>query len=352
MFRLTEQDAQSAVYGGQLLGGGGGGQLEDGLLVVRQALEAGEITVASWDELPGDGTLVTASLVGSPSGGAAGVTPRHCARVYDLFREQVTAPVAALIANEAGGQSITNGWLTAAACGIPMVDSACNGRAHPTGVMGSMMLHRQKDYRTVQAASGGVGQKYVELCTAGSIEATSQLVRQASALCGGFVTVLRNPVTVAYGAENCPGGVLTQCIRVGQALREHLDDPEGTLHALEGLLGARLLLRGRTEGRTLTSKGGFDVGSVEVRDEGRALGLTFWNEFMTAELDGVRLATFPDLIALLDGETGLPVPSSRVENGKAVLAISVPRERLLLSRTMTDSDLLRPCEDAVGKTIL
>ena len=40
MFRLTEQDAQSAVYGGQLLGGGGGGQLEDGLLVVRQALEA------------------------------------------------------------------------------------------------------------------------------------------------------------------------------------------------------------------------------------------------------------------------------------------------------------------------
>lgn len=352
MFLLTEERARAAVYGGQLFGGGGGGQLEDGLRVARQALAAGEITVLSWDELPPEGTVVTASLVGSPTGGAKGVTPEHCARVYDLFRQQVSQPVAALVTNEAGGQSITNGWLTAAACSIPMVDSACNGRAHPTGVMGSMMLHRHKDYRSVQAASGGVGEKYVELCAGGTIESTSQLVRQSAALSGGFVTVLRNPVSVRYGKEHCPGGVLTQCIRVGRLLRDNEGAPQRVLEALSQELDARLLLRGKTEGCALTAGGGFDVGSAFVTDGARRLELTFWNEFMTAELDGVRLATFPDLIAVLDGETGLPVTSSRLRDGMEALVIAVPRDRLLLSDTMGDEELLRGCEKAVGKTLL
>ena len=54
-----------------------------------------------------------------------------------------------------GGEATVNGWLQAAVLGLPLVDLPCNGRAHPTGVMGSMNLHKITDYKTVQACVGG-----------------------------------------------------------------------------------------------------------------------------------------------------------------------------------------------------
>ena len=38
--------------------------------------------------------------------------------------------------------------------------------------------------------------------------------------------------------------------------------------------------------------------------------LTFWNEYATAEKDGKRLATFPDLIMTINAKTGEPVTTA------------------------------------------
>lgn len=352
MFVLDLQTAEDAVYGGQFFGGGGGGHLENGIQAARQAIAQGPVKVLELGELSSESTVVTASLVGSPSDGASCITPESSMRVYELFCRQWTQPIEALMANEAGGQSITNGWLIAAASGIPMVDAACNGRAHPTGVMGSMMLHCQPDYRTLQAAVGGIGEQRVELCAQGSIENTSQLVRNASSLCAGFVTVLRNPVTAGYAARLCPQGVLTQCMDIGRVLRQNRGRPEALLSELSRLLGARLLMEGKTADFTLTTRGGFDIGRVAVTAGARRLELTFWNEFMTAQLDGERLATFPDLIVLLDGQTGIPIPSACLENGREVCAVAVSKSKLLLAETMRDERLLRSCEEATGLPIV
>lgn len=351
MFRLDPESAKDAVYGGQFFGGGGGGQLEDGLRVAREALACGEITVLDVGELSPEDTVVTASLVGSPTDGAAGVTPAHCARVYELFRRHFSAPIAALMANEAGGQSITNGWLTAAAAGIPMLDAACNGRAHPTGVMGSMLLDRIEGYRTVQTAAGGLGEHDLEICACGSVESTSRLVRETAAQARSFVTVLRNPATAAHVRAHGAPGALRECIRIGRLFRAHENDPVALASSLERALGCRIAARGVVDDCSLTAKGGFDVGRAVIRSGGGDLEVTFWNEYMTAELGGRRLATFPDLIALLDASTGLPITSARLCRGTEVLAAVVPRERLLLSSTMSDRALLSPCEAAVGKAI-
>ena len=39
--------------------------------------------------------------------------------------------------------------------GIPLIDAPCNGRAHPTGVMGSLNLHRDPNYITTMTCVGG-----------------------------------------------------------------------------------------------------------------------------------------------------------------------------------------------------
>lgn len=86
-----------------------------------------------------------------------------------------------------------------------------------------------------------------------------------------------------------------------------------------------------------------DIGSLE---------LTFWNEYMTLESNGERLATFPDLIMAFDAESGRPLESAKMANGQKAAVIAVPKEQLLLSSTMRNRKLFEPVEEAIGKQVI
>jgi len=347
MIHVTEEMALDAIYGGWLLGGGGGGSINGGKDVVRAVMEAGGFDICTIDEIDAKDTVLTASLVGSPSKGGAGPTPDDCKRTYEMFSEYSGQKVGALIANESGAHSITNGWIAAAATGIPMVDAACNGRAHPTGVMGAMGLEEDETYQSIQCAVGGFGREHMELVAKGSIDATSKMVREGSVQCGGFITVLRNPTTAAYVKKNAAVGTLSMCMKVGKVVRKNEGKPAEMLEGLKEF-GLTVLDQGKTTGFALQSIGGFDVGKTTIG----STEITFWNEYMTAEKDGKRLATFPDLIMTLDGKSGLPICSAAIRNDMDVILVLIPRNKILLGKAMFIEKLFRPCEEATGKSMI
>lgn len=349
MIHITEETGLNALYGGWLLGGGGGGPLAGGRDVLKAALECGGFDIVTIDELDPAVTVVTGSLVGSPSAGRSEITPAHCVKAYELFRKNTDCEIGAFISNEAGAHSITNGWIAAAANKVPVIDAACNGRAHPTGVMGAMSLDTMKDYRTAQSACGGSGKTYIELFTTGGINQTSKLVRESSVQCEGFVSVLRNPACAAYVRENAAIGALSRCMEVGAVVRECEGDAEKMTRSLGEKFGLQVLAKGVTNSFELECVGGFDAGSVKIGDDHT---VTFWNEYMTAEGNGKRLGTFPDLITLLDGRTGLPVCSADVRNGTDVILACIPKEKLLLGSTMKQKELFEACEEAIGKALI
>ncbi|MDK3075364.1 hypothetical protein QO034_19985, partial [Sedimentitalea sp. JM2-8] len=55
--------------------------------------------------------------------------------------------LAAINTNENGAQTTVNGWFHSALSGLPVLDLACNGRAHPSSLMGSLGLHLEGEYR-------------------------------------------------------------------------------------------------------------------------------------------------------------------------------------------------------------
>lgn len=351
MFYLDETTGKSAIYGGYFLGAGGGGSLQGGLSVLRDALNAGKIKVIEPDALADADTVLTASLVGSPSAGKAGVTAEDCRRAYQLFVESSGITPKALITNEAGAHSITNGWIAAAANGLPMIDSACNGRAHPTGAMGAMGLADEPGFVTMQSAVSGTGESYLELYTRGSIDLTSKAVRNASVLASGFVTVLRNPVSGAYIREHSAVGALSMCIGLGEIFLRHQGDAAAICEKLALEASATVIGTGKVKDFTLKQEGGFDVGGFIVEGE-NALEITFMNEYLTADAKDGRVCTFPDLIAVLDADTGLPVCSAELKNGLPVVVVSIRREKLLLGRAMAIQKLYTPLEQAVKKEII
>src|SRR5574341_1378546 len=153
--KLDRHSVEAAALGGALLGGGGGGWPEDGLTMGNLALAAGAPRLLALEALPADALIVTVSAVGAPASPDRHTPPMDFVAALQVLNQKLGGRIAGLITSENGGASTLNGWFQSAVTGIPVVDAACDGRAHPTGVMGSIGLERDAAYRSVQAAAGG-----------------------------------------------------------------------------------------------------------------------------------------------------------------------------------------------------
>ena len=193
--KLTQEHVEAALLGGCFFGGGGGGSMGKGRALGEAALAAGPLELVSLDEIDPEAVVVTCSAVGAPASKEAMAKPEAAMRVIELMAKLDVSPPAGLITNENGGGSTFNGWLPAAMSGLLLIDAPCNGRAHPTGVMGSMALHRDNRYVSKQTAAGGNPEtgRYLEAAFSGPMEAVAALVRQCAVQAGGLVAVARNP---------------------------------------------------------------------------------------------------------------------------------------------------------------
>jgi DUF917 family protein len=352
--RLNEHHAEAAVLGGAVLGGGGGGSIQDGMERAKMAVSLGNLFVVSLDELNENDTVVTASVVGAPAAAEKYLRPVNHIRSMQMLLERHPAKLSGIIANENGAGSGVNGWLQAAMLGLPMVDAPANGRAHPTGLMGAMGLHRVQGYTSIQAAAGGNPEtgRYLELVVEGAIQTAANLIRYASVQAGGSIAVARDPVNVKYLSQHAAPGGTSQAIRVGGAMIDaRRQGPEAVINAIASALSGEVTLQGEVTEIRLETIGGYDVGFITVKGD-RKGELTFWNEFMTLELEGRRKATFPDLITLLSLADGVPVSSAEVRRGQGIGVLVVPRNHLILGEGVRLPETLQEAEKAIGKSLL
>lgn len=159
----------------------------------------------------------------------------------------------------------------------------------------------------------------VFLIAEGSVEGTSRLVRSASVEAGGWIAVARNPVEVRYLLEHAACGGVSLALSLGQLTLGLRPDRVATEAA--DRLGGKIAESGAISSVTLETEGGFDRGLVRVGK----LELFFWNEYMTAEREGERLATFPDLITTIDPESGEAFTSAEARVGRRAEVLIVPQ---------------------------
>lgn len=350
--KLTSEMAEAAVLGGAVLGGGGGGSMAEGRKMANLAVSLSTVELIDIDDLDKSSILLNVAAVGAPSAKDAYAEPIHYLRAVELLKKVTGMEIAGIITNEAGGLATVNGWLQASMLGVPVVDAPCNGRAHPTGIMGSLGLHRDKDYRSVQVAVGGCSEKstFMEVVAMGTVEKAAAMVRTAAIQAGGLVSVARNPVTCQYAKDNSAHGAVKQAISIGQGmLKAQSVGPAAMVEAICDYLNGEVINTGIIEKVHLESRGGFDVGKVVME---KGYEFTFWNEYMTLEKQGERLATFPDLIVTLDASCGIPVSSAEIKEGQRIALIKVDRHNLKLGSGMKAPELFKVCEEAVGKKII
>lgn len=347
--QINKKTIEELGYGGVILGCGGGGSMAEGVELAETALELNTPKVISIDELEDEELVVTISAVGSPSSTEKYVSNEGYNRILELITEQLGKKPAALITNEIGGASSFNPFITAAMNDLPILDAACNGRAHPLGAMGAMGLSEKAGYVTDQSAVGGKTETnaYVELVTKGSVRNTSSIVLAASIAAGGLVVVARNAVSIEYAKGHAAVEALSFSQNLGQAYLNGTTVDEKLLNVVNFLNG-EIVVEGIIENYVLETTNGLDVGTFFVGSH----QLRFWNEYMTLDIDGVRKYTFPDFIMSFDKNTGMPITTAEIENGIEVVILASSHHNLLLGAGMFERSGYEAIEQALGVDIL
>lgn len=344
---LDANDLESALIGGLFLSAGGSGQgtADRHLVQGRVALELGGVEFVGLDELDPDGTIITATAVGAPGFAKPSIAPRDCIDSARRLIDLLGKPPVGVICGHVPG---FNAWLVAATLRLPYVDAASNGRGHPTVKMGGMGLASRPDVSIVQVGLGGrqADGSRLTVVAEGNIVRTSTVMRQAAIVNGGLIYAARGPLTAEFVKQNGAAGAITFQLELGRAMLKAAG-PE-RVEATVTFLGGKLLASGEVTANSVAYAGGFDVGRMTVRGREGEVMLGIYNEYMTADLDGRRVATFPDMIGTLDPQTGAPVAISELRPGSTVAVIIAHRSKFPVGKGALDPAVFPEVEEAMG----
>ncbi len=349
-YQLSPDDIDAAIVGGMLLSAGGSGRarVAQSRVFAERACASRPLNMVSVDALTPDTQVLIATGVGAPGAGKHLADPAHAVLAARNLIQASGATIGAVMPGHVPG---FYAWLLAAELGVPLLDAACNGRGHPTVKMGSLGLSSRPEVSLYQCGAGAG----LEITLHGNMLVTSTLLRSAAVQSGGLIMACRGPLEVSFVSSAAALGAITYQLALGRAVLEAGTSgsaPERFDAAL-AFSGGQKLARGKIVLNTVTYQDGFDVGAITVVDDdsGQTLQLGVCNEFMTADIDGHRISTFPDLQAAMDPHTGEVVAISEMAVGTDVAIFSVAKGKLPMGAGIYDPAVYPDVEARMGLRI-
>ncbi|XBS71598.1 DUF917 domain-containing protein [Acerihabitans sp. KWT182] len=325
--RLLDKHAIEHIsIGASLMASGGGGDPYIGKIMALKAIEAtGPLSLISAGDLQPDDVLVSTGMIGSPTvmmekipNGSESVTACR------ILEQRLGRKIAAIYPIEAGGINSLLPLATAARLGLPVVDLDAMGRAFPEfqmttfhldGVSASpfVVVNEKNDSTIVEARDNQAAEKFA---------------RAVSVKMGGAAIFAAYPVSPAQATASGIAGSLSFMERIGRLVEQARRDKSGMVSMLTEVLGGYVLFRGKAVNVDQRSEGGFTLGlagfSGVDAHRGRQFEVFFQNEYLLAQCGNTPLCMTPDLIILLDEDTGLPILSERLRYGVRVAALGIP----------------------------
>jgi hypothetical protein len=343
---IDRQAIQEITLGASILATGGGGDPEIGLLWTYKVLdERKEILLVDPLDVPDEVQTASPACLGAalvltekpPSGGVLNLAMRRLERYLGR-------PIQATIPIECGGVNSPVAYAAAGELGVPVIDVDGMNRAFPELQMTSWVTHGVHASPTVSVDD----RENVTVIDAKDDDVLAEtLARRVAMAYGGISWIATYPMT---GRQVKDASILhSQSIAwaVGRAVlrarREHLDPIDElllSLHKERKVEGFRVF-RGKIadihrEFGSETTKG-FTLGRVTMEgidaDRGRAAILDFQNEWLNLRIDGEVRCLPPDLIAILDSETGEPIRTDIMKYGYRGTVVLIPaHERMRTER--------------------
>ena len=336
-YTLEREDLADLARGAALLGTGGGGDPYIGRLLVEQALREGDgkITVLDPSDLRDDDLVIPTAQMGAPTVVVEKI-PHGDEPVAALraLEERLGRRADATMPIECGGINSMIPLLVAARTGLPVVDADGMGRAFPELQMETFSVYGVPG---APLAIGGENGETVIIDTGADNKRMEWLARGVTIRLGGVAHIAEYAMSGAEVRRTAVPNTLTLGLRIGRALRtareRHGDFIEALAGALEGsgYDNIRVLFRGKVVDVERRTVGGFARGHATFAafDGPERLELTFQNENLVARVDGEVRCVVPDLICVLEAETGEPITTEGLRYGQRAVVVGISTPELM-----------------------
>jgi len=323
---ITAEQMDDLALGAAVLGTGGGGDPHIGKLTARAAMaKHGDVTLIALDDLDDDALVVPAAMMGAPTVMVEKL-PRgdEIVSAFEGLQAYLGRKVTAVTPIEAGGLNSTTPFIVAATLGLPLVDADGMGRAFPELQMVSPTLDGIA--ATPMAIADEKGNSAI-LNTCDN-QWTERIARTMTIQMGGSAFIALYAMSGAQAKKSLIGGSVSLAIRLGATIRKARRDKTDPIDALLAVTGGRRLFHGKITDVQRRTERGFARGEAVFggldEDEGAQLTIRFQNENLVALRDGRLVASVPDLITVLDAESGEPITTETLRYGFRVLVVGMP----------------------------
>ena len=334
----TIQDCEDFVSGCLFMGTGGGGDVDWGMGMLLEGMEAGlPLRWTDLSDIPDDAWTCTAFGMGSiaPTGPetalaieALGLTDRMGHQAMAQAVRELTAytgkPISVIVASELGAGNTPAPLVTAAQLGITCVDGDYAGRAIPDEMQGTPYLYGKSSHPLASVDHWGDIVILKEPQNPFMLERIGKMLSIAAlGHCYQAATLL--PATEMK--EIVVPGTLTRSLELGQAMRRAREAGADPVAAAAAATGGHLLFEGRVTKKEWEDRDGYMFGTTTIAGTGRYTGheLAVWfkNENHVSWLDGSPWICSPDLVVLADPQTGEGYTNTLIDAGDEVAAVGI-----------------------------
>lgn len=317
---VSAADVSALAAGAAIFGTGGGGAVQTAQLAAEHALHRhGPVQLLSLDDLTPDDAVIMMSGIGAPTVGIEMLS--SATQVEAIMREAEVAagrPITALMPAEIGGSNGVSpiGW--AARLGLKVLDADGMGRAFPEATMiAPNVVGVPCDFSVMGDVIGNV----VVLRTV-DLRWLERHARAITVSSGGVCLGAHYLLT----AETAPGAVIAGTVSRAVAVGRALLGATEPVAAVAAELAAAVLLTGKVVDVARRTEGGFVRGSVTIagtgRDRGRLQRIELQNENLVVLEDGEVLVSVPDLVSIVDAETGHAISTELLAFGQRVAVLA------------------------------
>jgi DUF917 family protein len=326
MREVAAEEIHDLAIGAAILGTGGGGDPYVGALLAEQAIrEHGPVTLVDVAELDDDAFVVPIAGVGAPTIIVEKLLGEfEAAKAFDGYESYRGRAITHTTSAEAGGFNSTLPFAVAAAKRLPVVDADLMGRAYPRIEMVLPTLYG------IAAGPCSLADEKGNVAIVETVDNvwTERLVRTMCVEMGCQCVATLYSMSGAEMKRASVPGTLGLAVELGRLVARERGAHGDPIGAVVERLAGRVLFRGKIVDVDRRTEGGWNKGRVVFdglgADSGATLALRIQNEHLVAERDGEVVACVPDLIIVMDSETGEPITTEELRYGFRCTVIGAP----------------------------
>jgi len=326
LWALDRQDVEDLATGAAILGTGGGGDPYLGKLMALSVLEKGmNIEVIPPEDVPDDALIIPSAAMGTPTVLIEKISKgdevvQAFRRLEKFFGQEVyaTMPI------EAGGVNSINPLTVGARCGLPVVDADGMGRAFPELQMTTFNIHG------VPCSPMTLVDEKGNVVILDAIDNTwaEKVARVVTIRFGGTAWIALYPMNGMDMKQASIPNTLSLARDIGRSIREAKATKSDPVDATLQITGGFRLFEGKIVDVERKTVAGFARGEATLEGindhSGSRMVIQFQNENLVAIRDGRIVCSVPDLISMLDVDTGQPITTEYLRYGYRVVVIGMP----------------------------